>query len=155
MHPILLDIYYKKTSVTFIPIVPFGPHYGFRIEVNARPRSIQGNVAVIPKPLPMDEFNLIWEVTPQTDKDRLWMSSYIKASRVLNKQKKHTGIAIRGSPPKQLTNDIKFQGDLNRESIANGEQLAQSMLASDFFVLNTLGYIQSSHHKYTGRAQFP
>jgi hypothetical protein len=135
--------------------LPFGPHYGSHITLNARPRSIQGNVQVIPRALPMDQFKVAWKHLPDSQHNFLWKSSVCKAHRVLSKQKLSSGIAIRGKPPKVLDNDCKFQGELKATSISNGEQLALSMLASEILVLSTVGIPSSSHHKYTGRAQFP
>lgn len=41
--------------------VPWGPHYGFGVRLNARPRSMQALVQVTPKPLPLEAFQINWD----------------------------------------------------------------------------------------------
>ena len=77
------------------------------------------------------------------------------AKHKLNKQTLKTGVAILGTPNKELKNDPKFQGDFLIDSVTVGEQLAQQALASEFLILLTLGIPRQQWHRYIGRSQYP
>ena len=77
------------------------------------------------------------------------------AFRKLAKASAESGIAILGSPPKELLEDPKFKGDYTDVSIRCGEHLAASTLASEIVVLNLAGIDPKHRHKYVGRSQYP
>ena len=135
--------------------VPWGPHYGLILTIAANPRSIQGTVLVTPATLPFKEYH-----KKRTDLNQLEQWHIIKkapkqASGILKKQKQKTGIAILGSPLKELTDNPIFQGSLKQDSIFVGEDLAQKALTAEKIILLTAGIPTNKHFKYTGRAQFP
>ena len=78
-----------------------------------------------------------------------------QAACILKKQKQKTGIAILGSPLKELTENPISQGSLKQDSIFVGEDLAQKALTAEKIILLTAGIPTNKHFKYTGRAQFP
>ena len=146
--------YNKDTSVKPVLSNPLGPRFRFCISLNAGPRSLQGNVLVAPRPLPLDQFKLVWETVHQSDKDRYWKQAYVKPNRFLCNQKSLNVKATRGKVLQALENDVELQGDLKKSSIRNGEQLALSMLFIELLILNVLNP-STSCHQYIGRAQFP
>ena len=109
---------------------------------------------VAPRPLPLDQFKLVWETVHQSDKDRYWKQAYVKPNRFLCNQKSLNVKATRGKVLQALENDVELQGDLKKSSIRNGEQLALSMLFIELLILNVLNP-STSCHQYIGRAQFP
>lgn len=62
---------------------------------------------------------------------------------------------ILGKPSPALRRDPKITNDLLKQSIENGEELAQSSLASELLMLDVAGTPRDKQNIYTGRAQYP
>ena len=88
--------------------IPWKPHIGLGLVIQANPRSIQGRVICAPKPLPLAEFKLHWsEMEPQQQSD-LVIKAQDMAHKRLQAQKLKTGAAILGQPQPQLLDDTKI-----------------------------------------------
>ena len=74
--------------------VPWGPHIGLLFELNARPEYITALVQLIPKSLPMDQFNEYWKELASYDQHLFWKKSCKRANHILNKHKAKTRVAI-------------------------------------------------------------
>ena len=70
-------------------------------------------------------------------------------------QKHKTGVAILGKPQKALSLDPKFQDDVLKCQLEQGEILAKAALASEILVLKVANIPSDEHKFYTGRSQYP
>jgi hypothetical protein len=136
-------------------IIPWGPHYACIHEFRTEANIIHGNVLCIPKPLPIDHFNEIWQYFDENTQQLYVKNASNRAKKMLQKHKKRTGVAILGQPTQSLATDIKFQSDLKVQSIINGELLAQAALETELLVLEVCLVPRKLQPKYTGRSQYP
>ena len=51
--------------------------------------------------------------------------------------------------------NVKVQGDILKESIKSGEELALAALAAEICVMNVCKTNNEDQHKYFGRSQYP
>jgi len=135
--------------------VPWGPHIGISAEFRMRPKSISQYVQCIPKPLPMSDFISRWNALDSQQQNLAWHKARLNAMQILFKQQQKTGIAILGRPQAVLMNDIKFQGELQKSQIKEGEKLALSALSSELLVLSVAETPIDERKLYTGRSQYP
>ena len=63
--------------------VPWGPHYGMLLKIAATPLAIKGRVFVIPKTLPLKEFNEKWNTISDFSKLQAWRTAQNKARKIL------------------------------------------------------------------------
>ena len=135
--------------------VPWGPHFGSILYLHLDSIIVEGNVQSIPKQLPMDKFNEIWGYFNEDEQNRLMKMAQKRASKLLIKQHKKTGIAILGKPVSALKHDPKFQNELLAQSIKNGETLAKAALTAELVVLDVCRIPRKEQHEYVGRSQYP
>ncbi len=103
----------------------------------------------------MQHFALIWDQLDETQKQIYLKNADKKAKKLLQKQKRYTGVAILGNPFECLKSDPKIQGELLKQFILNGEALARAALAAEFTVLIVCQVPCKQQHEYTGRSQYP
>ena len=144
--------FFKRARPIFS--VPWVPHYGEIFSFLMNPKSIKGKILCVPKALPIHHFSKIWKTLSEDAKGSYAKNSENRAKNVLQKQKRHTGVAILGRPDYSLDTDIKFQGDLKIQCIRVGEQLAFASLSSEFLVLDVVGVARDQQSRYTGRSQY-
>ena len=64
------------TSVEPVFKVPWSPHIGILLGLNAHPRNVQGLVVCKPSPLPLEAFKINWELwSSETLKIQLFVKS--------------------------------------------------------------------------------
>ncbi len=148
-------IYSIIGAVTPVWDTPWRPHLSFCLEILDRPLSLHANFLLKPKPLPIEEANVVEKSNKTTHNMQIWEHSQQQARTQLAKAKVKSGIAILGKPSSPLNEDPKYQGKYRVDSIQSGEALAFSTLASEYYVLWLAGVPQKEHHKYTGRCQYP
>ena len=83
-----------------------------------------------------------------------WRIAQNKA-HFFKKHKDKTGTAILGKPIPQLDDNLLFQGNLKKENILVGEDLAFKALSIEKLVLTLAEIPTSLHYQYTGRSQYP
>ena len=125
------------------------------LAIAASPRAIQGVVLVIPKPLPMEDFGVLWGEYNDYEKLQAWRNAQKTAIRRLDAQKRKTGVAILGQPHPVLNSDPKFQNDTRKDSIRVGEELAQAALSTELLICRVAKVDPKDFHKYIGRSQYP
>jgi len=134
--------------------VPFGPHYGYRVELKGH-KTIKGTVIKYPPPLPYDDFYKHLPNYSQEDLDQCWQNAQTRAQQILKTQKHRTGFAILGTPLALALADLKLKGDTLKDSICVGEQYALSALQSELYILKIGNTPDHRYNKYIGRSQFP
>ena len=143
-----IKVLHHKTSPIFS--VPWYPHYGILYEFEFDVNKVCGDVVCIPKALPMGQFGMIWGTISQEYKDMLNKTAHNRAKKILQKQKRKTGVAILGKPNDALKQDPKFQGSLGKKCIQTGEQLALASLSAELLVLDTCQFPKNKQSQYTG-----
>ena len=118
------EFYHILLSLEVLIGVPWHPHCALLLTLLASPRSIQGLVQCIPRPLPLVEFQDFWKSVSPDEQISFWRKAEKRAKHILEKQKAHTGVAILGRPSPQLVADPNFQGPLREVQIQVGEKLA-------------------------------
>ena len=103
----------------------------------------------------MQQFVTNWNKMDVKEQDLAWFKANLIASFKLSKQKHKTGVAILGKPHKVLSLDPKFQDELLKCQIEQGETLAKAALATEVLVLRVANIPSEEHKFYTGRSQYP
>lgn len=120
-------MYTAMVKVQRITNVPFGPHYGYFIKLNGA-AIVSGTRLHIPKPLPLEQYQLKAACLSQRDEDQHLHNAKNRTLELLRKQKHKTSFAILEQPLPHLTLDKNTKGQLQQASIQVGEQLALSAL---------------------------
>lgn len=153
-HQIGIAIQHIILSMDIDLTVPRGPRYGMLLKIAATPLAIQGRVFMLPKPLPIKEFNEQWNKLADFLKLQAWRQAQDKATTILSKQKLKTGTAILGKPIPELNDNLLYQGNLKKQNIKVGEDLAFKALSIEKLVLAIAEIPSALHYQYTGRSQY-
>jgi len=134
--------------------VPFGPHYGYKVQIKGHGRTV-GKLIKVPKPLPLDLFDLALPNFTKEQLDEKWQQAKKEAAHTLQLQKQVTGFAILGTPPHTTLVDQKLKGETFEDSKTVGEHLALAALQSEIYILTIAGTKAKDWPKHIGRSQFP
>lgn len=134
--------------------VPFAPHDGFHIAFKGN-LLVKGTKIVIPKDLPFNNFKELYDTYSQEDRDQIMHDAKTQAKQILSEHKEKTGIAILGQPPPHILVDKKLTGDIRKQSIVTGEELALNALAAELYTLKIAKIKPGQYRKYVGRSQLP
>ena len=83
--------------IEVITQVPWGPHYGLKLDIHADIKTVHGQVLCVPKSLPMEDFQNIWESKTNEEQNKFFKHANKGARRIFAKQKTRTGVAILGN----------------------------------------------------------
>ena len=135
--------------------VPWFPHYGLIVNFAAKPMLIKATVLCKPKQLPMADFQTNWQNLNEYQKYQKYNCAKRYALNKLNKQKTRTKVGILGKPQKELLLDPKCADQFLLDSIAIGEQFAQTALEAEYLVLLVCDIPSKEWRVYIGRSQYP
>ena len=113
-RPIDFCLVSTKISMLFkcirvITNVPWGPHYALLLTLFGTPKRIVGTTICVPKALPIDDFQSIWDTFDEHEQLAKIAAAWKRASRILHEQFKTTGVEILGKPSLALSNNQIFK----------------------------------------------
>ena len=109
----------------------------------------------MPKALPIDDFRGIWDTFDEQQQTVRIKTAKKRASKILHKQFKTSGVAILGKPTQTLHTNPIFQDSLKNDNVKVGEQLAHTALTSELLILDVVQIPRNQQKLYTGRSQYP
>ena len=127
----------------FMPIetvdVPWGPHIGLRLKVQANPNKVLVRRLVEPLPLRMEIFTSKWKNTSvNLQRSHIRTSTYLAHSMLAQHSHQESSPAILGQPSQVLTADYKFSLDMEQHVLV-GEVLARVSLQTELLVCAVSG----------------